>query len=120
MSSNIEKIQLEAARIVTGLPIYTRSDLLLRETGWEELKLRRQHRKLSLFYTIINGAAPSFLTDFLPAHIGNLTRFNLRNADHLRQPTYRLQSMYNSFFPSTTDLWNGLDDYKNCWFTESI
>jgi hypothetical protein len=36
-SDRLEKLQLEAARIVTGLTCYTRLDSIYRETGWEKL-----------------------------------------------------------------------------------
>ena len=34
-SNRLEKLQLEAARIVTGLPIFTKTEVLYSETGWE-------------------------------------------------------------------------------------
>jgi hypothetical protein len=33
-STKLEKVQLDAARIVTGLPIFTKTDELYPETGW--------------------------------------------------------------------------------------
>jgi hypothetical protein len=33
----MEQLQMEAARIVTGLPIFTKTEILYRETGWELL-----------------------------------------------------------------------------------
>jgi hypothetical protein len=33
-SDKLEKLQLDAARIVTGLPIFTKSEYLYAETGW--------------------------------------------------------------------------------------
>jgi hypothetical protein len=37
---------------VIGLPIFTRTDCLYFETGWEPLQSRRHRRKLQLFYKI--------------------------------------------------------------------
>ena len=53
-SQKLEQLQLEAARIVTGLHIFTKADFLYRETGWELLSARRTRRKLQLFYNIVN------------------------------------------------------------------
>jgi hypothetical protein len=39
-SDRLEKLQLEAARIVTGLTCYTSLDSIYRETGWEKLSTR--------------------------------------------------------------------------------
>jgi len=48
-SQKLEQLQLEAARIVTGLPTFTKTEILYRETGWELLSVRRRRRKLQLF-----------------------------------------------------------------------
>jgi hypothetical protein len=51
---------LEAARIITGHPIFTNTEYLYRETGWERLEERRTRRKLQLLYNIQNGSTPSY------------------------------------------------------------
>jgi hypothetical protein len=43
-------LQLEAARIATGLPIFASSILIYKELGWESLAERRKRRKLQMFY----------------------------------------------------------------------
>jgi hypothetical protein len=48
-SQKLEQLQLEAAIIITGLPIFTKNEILYRETGWELLSVRRKRRKLQLF-----------------------------------------------------------------------
>jgi hypothetical protein len=72
-------LQLEAARIVTGLPIYSSAEKLYFETGWSKLEDRRKSRKLNLFYKIENNMAPTHLSDCLPTTIGETVTFNLRN-----------------------------------------
>jgi hypothetical protein len=42
-------VQLESARIVTGLIKFTSRDFLYYETGWEPLSCRRKSRKLDIF-----------------------------------------------------------------------
>jgi hypothetical protein len=44
----LEKIQLEAARIVTGLTSYASLLSIYKEMGWEKLSVMREKRKLSL------------------------------------------------------------------------
>jgi hypothetical protein len=44
-----KKLNLEAARIVTGLPIFTNTEILYTETGWELLSVRQKIRKLHSF-----------------------------------------------------------------------
>ena len=59
-------MQLEAARIVTGLPIFTNKDMIYKEIGWETLQERRNRRKLQLFYNIQNDNALSYLCKLIP------------------------------------------------------
>jgi hypothetical protein len=47
-SDKLEKLQLDAARIVTGLPIFTKSEYLYAETRWETLSERRYRTKLGI------------------------------------------------------------------------
>ena len=61
-SDRLEKVQTEAARIVTGLTSYASLDSIYCETGWEKLTVRREVKKLNLFYKIINNEAPEYLS----------------------------------------------------------
>ena len=64
LNDKLEKLQLEAARIVAGLPAYASRDSLYLETGWEKLIDRRNRRCVCLMYNIhvVNNSAPSYLT----------------------------------------------------------
>jgi hypothetical protein len=48
-SCKLEILQMKVARIITGLPIFTNTEYLYRETGWKRLEERRTRRKLQLF-----------------------------------------------------------------------
>ena len=48
--NRLEKIQIEAVRIVTGLSICASFDPIYKETGWESLSTRRKVKKLLLFF----------------------------------------------------------------------
>jgi hypothetical protein len=54
------------ARNITGLPIFTNTEYIYRETGWERLEERRTRKKLQLLYNIQNGSTPSYLLDLIP------------------------------------------------------
>ena len=54
-ANELEKIQIEAARIVTGATKLVSIDSLYSETGWETLASRRKKHKLQLFYKMQNG-----------------------------------------------------------------
>ena len=51
-SNKLDQLQLEAARIVTGLPIFASSILIYKELGWESLTERRKGENYKCF--IIN------------------------------------------------------------------
>lgn len=108
-SYRLEQVQLNAARIVTGLPVFASIQSLYSETGWETLSARRKQRKLILMYKIINDNVPSYLKDLMPDRINETTAYNLRNSDNYEIPFTRLCSFETSYFPSTLKSWNDLD-----------
>ena len=55
------------------------------------------------------GNTPEFLCDFIPPSVGETNNYNLRNSHNISQTTNRLSISQQSFFPSTTKLWNLLD-----------
>ena len=61
-SDRLAILQLEAARIATGLACYTSVDSIYRETGWKKLSTRREVNKICMFYKLNVG---SFLEFFL-------------------------------------------------------
>ena len=109
-SNNIEKVQLEAARIATGLPSYASRDSLYFETDLEPLYIRRERRKLCLFYKIKNNLVPTYLTEMLPPTFETISPYNLRGRSNYVPPNLRLTQSQNSFLPSTIRLWNDLPD----------
>ena len=40
-ANKLEQLQLENARIITGLPVFTNSELVYKELGWETIAVRR-------------------------------------------------------------------------------
>jgi hypothetical protein len=107
---SLERIQLDAARVVVGATARSPTEGLYTETSWETLANRRtQHRKVMMF-RIVNGLAPNYLANLVPNLVGNRTRYGLRNRGNLDPPTARLNVYANSFFPKTTHLWNSLGD----------
>ena len=107
-ADRLEKFQVEAARIVTGLPSYCSRSVLYFETGWEMLSKRREKRKLTLLYKMKNGLAPGYLTELLPPLVGDNLTYNLRHNHDLQMPYCRLNIYRNSFLPSTISCWNKL------------
>ena len=60
--TEIEKVQMEAGRIVSGTTKLVSLASLYNELGWEELSSRRRKQKRVLFYKMINRLSPNYLT----------------------------------------------------------
>jgi hypothetical protein len=104
-SLELEKFQINIARIVTGARKGTSHELLYNETNWCTLAERRQSSKLKCFIKIVNNEAPSYLGGLLPPKIG-LNRPASRNAEHFCIPKCRTQTYQSSFIPSAIKMWN--------------
>ena len=109
-SNELEKIQNEAARIVTGATKLVSINSLLTETGWETLALRRKKHKLALFYKMQNDLTPNYLCSLVPATVGSASSYPLRNASNLQSIHANSQLYYNAFLPSVVRDWNDLPD----------
>ena len=72
----LEKIQIEAARIVTGTTKLVSIQALYDETGSETLKLRRYKHKLVLFYKMQSLISPLYLSSLVPPTVNSFSRYN--------------------------------------------
>ena len=81
-ANELEKIQHEVVCIVSGATKLVSIEKLLKEVRWDTLSCRRKkHNKQILFYTMINGLSPDYLSSLAdPATVGNNTAYSLRNA----------------------------------------
>jgi hypothetical protein len=104
----LEKVQMNAARIVTGATAKSSSEGLYNETSWEPLADRRAFHRLVEFYKILNDKAPTYLKELLPEQVNQRTTYMLRNRGNLDIPRTRLNCLTNSFFPSAARSWNEL------------
>ena len=104
----LEKVNLAAARVVTGATFGTSHELLYQESGFEKLSERRVKSKLIMFYKIVNGDAPQYLIDLLPTSVGQRNRYNVRSGYNLSLIRARTNLFNSSFFPSVIRLWNDL------------
>ena len=106
----LEKIQIEAARIVTGTAKLVSIHALYDETGWETFESRRYKHKLVLFYKMQSMISPLYLSSLVPPTVDSFSRYNLRNANDIRTVEARTNLYYQSFLPSVVRDWNSLDD----------
>lgn len=104
----LEKVQLYAARIVTGLPIIASKTSLYFETGWETLSARRMTSKLTTMYKIHNKCVPEYLSQIIPNTRSNDSAYRTRNIENYSLPRCRTELFKKSFIPDTIQLWNTL------------
>ena len=108
LTNDLEKLQIEMARIVTGATKLVSLDKLYRETGWEKLSVRRYKHKLIKFFQMYHKLSPEYLQDIVPLRVRDNVTYGLRNADNV-QPIICRTSLYaNSFLPSVIQDWNRL------------
>ena len=62
-----------------------------------------------LFYEIVNGQVPDYLSELVPPTFADTNNYNLRNRLNISQPSYRSSTYQQSFLSSTIKLWNTLD-----------
>ena len=76
----IEKVQMEAARIVTVSTRLVSLNNLCLETGRNKLlKNRREMRRLVYFYKMKNNISPQYLSDLVPDSLNSIHSHNTRN-----------------------------------------
>ena len=74
--NELDKIQNEAARVVTGATKLVSINFLHLETGWEPLASRRKKKhKLLVFYNMVNNLSPNYLSSLVPFTIWNTTTY---------------------------------------------
>ncbi len=108
LKNDIEAVQHEAARIVTGATKLCSLENLYRDLKWESLASRRKKHKLLQFYKMKTNISPGYLTSLIP--IQNQPTYNLRNVDRIPLIHCHTQLYSNSFLPSTISEWNKLPE----------
>lgn len=106
----LDAIHIEAARIITGATKLCSVNKLLIDIGWDSLQNRRNKHKLVIFYKILNGLTPNYLSDCVPPLVQETTTYNLRNSNDIQTLHANTNLFYNSFFPSTIRAWNDLPE----------
>ena len=106
----LEKIQMEAARIATGATKFISMHMFYNEIGYETLKRRRINHKLILLYMIYNYLTTAYLSSLVPSSVKEVSRYNLRNANDVQNINARTALYFNLFLPSVIREWNNIPD----------
>ena len=104
---NVESIQYEAARVVSGAWKGTNMVKLYENLGWESTNDRRIMRKLCIFYETIDTKFPNDLYNTIKSreYSPDSRFFDVK----LLKPIYCSNPYKHYFFPSTILDWNKLE-----------
>ncbi len=116
----LEKLQYEAARVVTGLTRSVSIERLLQEIGWVSLESRRKIQKLVIVYKEKSGNLPDYLQNLFPPLVAGNNPYHLRNNNNFVTVARRTELYSKSFIPSSTKMWNELDNEIKCSLSLSI
>lgn len=109
-SEEIEKIQIEACRIITGATKSCSKSKVLVESGLEPLSKRRYKHRLTTFYKMIHHSTPPYLYLLIPQSNFQVNQRNLRSKNDIQNLAYNSNLYGNSFLPATIRDWNALPD----------
>ena len=101
-----EKIQYQAALVVTGAWQGSSRSKLYEELGWESLSERRWCRRILQIHKIVSNNTPSYLKDKLPRNRRPLYIQNNNNTFH--EIRCRSSRYMSSFFPDAITSWNNV------------
>ena len=108
-SDSIDKLQNEAARIITGLTRSVSLENLYRECGWETLSARRKNSKLCFKYKVSNNLVPHYIEELTPPLVGNISQCQLRDSQNYENIHTRTNILQKLCIPSSISLWNNLE-----------
>ena len=106
----LEKIQIEVARIASGATKLISVQNLYNEIGWETLEKRRINLKLILSYKMYNNLTPDYFSSLVPSSVNEVSRYNLRNANDVQTINARTALYFNSFLPPVIREWNAIPE----------
>ena len=105
--AKLERIQVDALRVITGATARSNIVNLYRDTDYETFQQRTNNAMLTTMYKIVHGIAPQYLCILLERN-ENVGRYNLRRQLPIKVPLCRLELYKRSFFPHVINLWNSL------------
>jgi hypothetical protein len=94
--------------IFTGRPLISSIFNSISMLFLSKLNLLQYNRKCSE-HSFLYPHEQEALTELVPPTVGDTNDYNLRNRLNISQPSYRLSTYQQSYFPSTIKSWNTLD-----------
>ena len=107
---SLEKIQIEAGRVVSGATKSCSRAKILFELGWDTLEKRRYIHRMVTFFKMVKNITPQYLRNLVPPSVHQVSQRDLRNNLDLTVPRSRTNLYNKSFIPTATREWNSLSE----------
>ena len=114
-----DRIQYNAARLVSSTHNYTSKEKLFSELGWESIENRAYILGICMFHKIVKGETRPLLKSLLP-EFNNTNHYNLRTLKPLKPFPFKGVKYSKSFFPYFTKTYNDLDKKTRLLLTEDF
>ena len=111
--TRLEKVQYQAAKLVTGTLHFTSKDKLNTELGWESIRKRIDFLGLCLFQKMRLYLTRPLVRKFMPKLDWNNDQRTRSKGGYLPYDNFG-HKFRNSFFPYMTKLWNNLPPNIKC------
>ena len=117
VTSNLQRIQNYAARVILRLPMSSSITIHLKSLHWLPVKVRSTYKIACLCYHCHRSTAPSYVTDMLhkkPSHTRN-TRSSSYTMPLLNRPAYSKATLGDrSFSFASSSVWNSIPNDVRC------
>jgi hypothetical protein len=108
LSEDLENLHLDAIRTITGAVRGTNHQKLYTESGFTTLRERRLRHKIIMYHKIVHEKTPTYLNVNIPPLVSSFNPYHRRRPLQRQVPRHKTETYRQSFFPSTTTLWNNL------------
>ena len=118
LGEELESLHLDAIRTIIGAVRGTSHQKLYTESGFTTLRERRFRHKIIMYHKIVQENTPTYLKEHLPPLVSSTNPYHRRRPLQRQVPKHKTETYRQSFFPSTTTLWNNLPE--NIQRTKSV
>ena len=109
LTQRLQKVQNNAARLISSSPRNAHISPVLRELHWLPVEQRITYKLLLLTYKSLTNQGPSYLSDLLNLYVPSRQLRSSDDSRRLQIPSYHLKTLgYRSFSHQAAKLWNSL------------